>query len=115
MRNNAITKTFQITASPEVMRRFERFLCFFHYNGGHSGMFAMPFDGDGADYLKVEPPPIRENGDHHKVASFGPEVEIAYNNCYKTFSLARDKTSYKVQNGVKTKILPDGTETIIGE
>lgn len=51
------TKTYAITASPEVHRRLERFLALLHYNAGHSGVFGMHFDGDGRDRLVVDPPP----------------------------------------------------------
>lgn len=50
-----VTKSFTITASPTVMKRFERFLALLHYNSGwgHSANFVMPLDGDGADRFKV--------------------------------------------------------------
>jgi len=72
----ATKKTFTIEAPPDVMRRFERFLCFLHYNGGHSGLFAMSFDGDGADFMKVDPPPPRELKEGMRDVS-GADVEIA--------------------------------------
>jgi hypothetical protein len=97
---STITKQFAITATPSVMRRFERFLCFFHYNGGHSGIFGMPFDGDGSDRLKVYPAPERANGDHHLIANAGPELEIALDDCYKSFSLNRDRRFYTAKDGV---------------
>lgn len=58
---NLITKTFEITAAPELMERFERFLALLHFNSGfgHSGMFGMPLDGDGNEKLSVNPRPSR--------------------------------------------------------
>ena len=87
---NLVEKKFRISASPEVMDRFERFLSFFHYNGGHSGLFAMPFDGDGADCLKVSPAPPKENGkEMHEVSGSGADVEVAYDDSYDTKKLKR--------------------------
>lgn len=51
------TRTYTITASPDVLRRFERFLALLHYNAGHSAIFGLQFDGDGRDRLTVDPPP----------------------------------------------------------
>lgn len=79
-----ITKTFEITATPDVMKRFERFLALMHYNGGHSATFGMPFDGDGSDVLKTNPPP-ENNEDRKYIGGFGPELEIAYNNSYMAY------------------------------
>lgn len=59
--DKSVTKSFKITtATPDTMRRFERFLSLLHYNGGHSGIFAMSFDGDGHEKMKVDPPPDKE-------------------------------------------------------
>ena len=51
------TRTYAITASPDVHRRLERFLALLHYNAGHSATFGLQFDGDGQDRVVVEPPP----------------------------------------------------------
>lgn len=51
------TKTYTITASPDVHRRLERFLALLHYNAGHSAIFGMQFDGDGQDRVNVDPAP----------------------------------------------------------
>lgn len=50
-----VTKTFTVTTSPELMARLERFLALLHFNSnfGHSGMFAMPLDGDGSEKIRV--------------------------------------------------------------
>lgn len=91
-----ITKTFKITSTPEVMRRFENFLSFMHFNSGHSGLFAMSFDGDGYDVLKCEPEPDKyiEPGkkDMHDVAGYG--VEIANENGYQGLSVKDKWDSY---------------------
>lgn len=57
-----INKTFEITATPEVMARFERLLALMHYSAlwGHSATFAMAIDGDGADNFTIEPKPSEE-------------------------------------------------------
>lgn len=99
---NTITKNFSITATPSVMKRFERFLCFLHYNGGHSAVFGMPFDGDGSDRLRVDPAPEKVNQDHHLIANGGPELEIALDDCYKSFSLNRNRRFYTAKNGILT-------------
>jgi len=78
-----ISRTFTIETSPAVMERIERFLALLHHNSnfGHSGLFAMPLDGDGDDKVSVFPKP----GFAHEVdacAGIGGDVEIAGNGCY---------------------------------
>ena len=73
---NLVKKTFTIEATPDTMKRFERFLCFFHYNGGHSGLFAMSFDGDGHEVMKVDPAPDESLKEGMGDIS-GKDVEIA--------------------------------------
>jgi hypothetical protein len=46
-----------LTGTPDTLRKIQAFLALMHFNAGHSGMFAMRFDGDGHERLKVEPPP----------------------------------------------------------
>lgn len=78
-----ITKTYKITGTEDALKKLETFLAFFNYNCGHSCLFAMPFDGDGNDVLKVDPPPhqsLKEKVD--KIGSYGFNVEIAYINDY---------------------------------
>lgn len=79
-----VKQTFTITADESTMKKFVRFLAFFHYNGGHSATFGIEFDGDGADSLKVEPPPpdfLRT--EVNLIADAGPNLEIATENTYK--------------------------------
>ncbi len=72
-------KTYTIQATKETFHKFETFLAFMHYNGGHSGLFAMPFDGDGHERLTVNPAPDESLRDVvHKVSGVGAGVEIAY-------------------------------------
>ena len=113
-----ITKTFEITATPNVMKRFERFLCSFHYNGGHSGTFAMPFDGDGSDVLKVSPAPPKEtksNSDFHIVANAGQSVEVACDDFYRTVPVDREKGWYRARNGNYTYVDKHGNEALLQE
>ncbi len=86
-----IKKTFEIETSAEVMERIERFLALLHHNSGfgHSGLFAMPLDGDGADKVTVSPKP-RFAHEVDLCGGIGGDVEIAGNGCYtvkKTQSL----------------------------
>lgn len=102
MRKGTITKTFVITATPNVMSKFERFLAFFHYNGGHTGLFAMDFDGDGSDYMKVEPPPLKKyGGDAVRIGGcIGGGVEIAREETYWAIPLDYDRKSYRIKDGI---------------
>jgi len=90
-----VKQTFTITADESTMKKFMRFLAFFHYNGGHSATFGMDFDGDGADSLKVEPPPpdfLRT--EVNLIADAGPSLEIATANTYKAKYIDYDKSEY---------------------
>jgi len=110
---NKITKTFTITAPEDVMLRFERFLGFFHYNGGHSGLFAMEFDGDGSDFMKVSPEPPRDKNskdgysDRGKLSGLGADVEVAAEDWYDAYMINRDH-QYRVRDGEKFKYMQDG-------
>lgn len=55
-REGEVTKTYKITAKPEILKRVEAFIAHLQYVGniGHSGLFAMGFDGDGSDKMTVE-------------------------------------------------------------
>lgn len=97
-----ITKTYTITATPDTLLKFERFLAMMHWNRGHSALFGMSFDGDGHERLKVDPEPPKRP-DHWLISRCGPELEVAYNDCYMSFHLNRDRTYYKAKNGVITK------------
>jgi hypothetical protein len=106
MTDNIITKTFTITASKEVMQRFEKFMCFLHYNGGHTATFAMPFDGDGSDRFECDPPPDKGTRDWSHISDVGHEIEIALNDSCKSipvdhcrpYYLVRDNKLYKIHN-----------------
>lgn len=105
-----ITKIFTITATPDTMLRFERFMAFFHFNGGHSGLFGMCFDGDGHERFKCDPPP--DKCKDHWIINTGQELEIAGDTDYKSYSLDRDKHHYVAKDGVLTRIYPNGEEEI---
>jgi len=55
VRDDDVTESFKVTASPKVMERFKRFLTFLAYNDGHSGIFGLYFDGDGSDFCGSNP------------------------------------------------------------
>lgn len=107
--NKKITKTFTITVNnQETMDKFERFLCFLHYNGGHSGIFGMEFDGDGPDRLKVDPAPPKDPRGYNdfSIINSGQELEIAYKSCYRSFKIDRNIHHYKAQGRKLYKVLP---------
>lgn len=75
-----VKKTFTIEATEDTMQKFLRFLAFMHFNGGHSGLFAMSFDGDGHEILKVKgglPDKLRFG---NRISNSGATVEIAGRN-----------------------------------
>ena len=77
------TKTYKITATKDTLHKLESFFAFMHYNGGHSGLFAMPFDGDGHERLHVEPAPDESlRRPSQSIAQTGAHVEIAYEGEY---------------------------------
>jgi len=84
MYSDKTTKTFTVTATEEVMARFERFLALLHYNSsfGHTSLFAMHLDGDGSDRLQVKE--IDGNLAHEvdAIGGVGYNVEIAGNKKY---------------------------------
>jgi len=75
-----VTKTFEITTSSEVMQRIERFLALLHHNSvfGHSGIFGMSLDGDGADKVSVSPKP-KHSGAVDAIGNVGYDIELANN------------------------------------
>ena len=95
-----ITKTFAITTSPDVMERFERFLALLHYNScfGHSGLFAMPLDGDGSDKVEVSPR-LRFQHEVDLCAGIGGDVEIAYDDCYTVKRVSDMGSNWVVKTG----------------
>lgn len=78
-----ITKQFEITASPAVMGRIERFFALLHHNSnfGHSATFAMPLDGDGSDKVEISPKP-KFAQEVNLIGGVGGLIEIAYDNSY---------------------------------
>jgi hypothetical protein len=48
-----VSKTITLTGKPECVERTLALLSMLHLNSGHSGYFAISWDGDGADYLRV--------------------------------------------------------------
>lgn len=100
---NKITKTFTITTSTEVMRRFERFLALLHLNShwGHSATFAMPLDGDGPDRFEVADLDFSlVKKDVNLIGNVGHEVEVAYNDSYGTVAKKRDAKRYTAKDGI---------------
>lgn len=106
-----ITKQFTITATVDAMVRFEHFMCFLHYNGGHSGLFGMCFDGDGHERFKCDPPPDRIGSAHHHI-NCGQELELARERCFESFALDRSKHHYVADGKQLVKVMPDGTEEV---
>ena len=78
------TRTFTITASAVLLRRIERFLALLHYNSGfgHSGLFAMPLDGDGNEKVKVDGLDRRLAFEVDALGGVGYDVEIARDDSY---------------------------------
>lgn len=95
------TKSFTITASPAVMRRFERFLALLHYNSGwgHSANFVMPLDGDGSDRFRVHDFKPGYHKDVEHIGSIGYEFEIALDDAYTTRAGIATPRYYLAKNG----------------
>jgi len=91
-----VTKTFEVTAHPDTMEVFESFLAFLHYNGGHSAIFGMAFDGDGHDFLRVDPAPDKKYSQAaQNIGGAGPELELAKGrDGYEALNIDRDKRSW---------------------
>jgi hypothetical protein len=102
VRDSDVTEKFEITASPLVMERFKRFLTFLVHNGGHSGIFGMYFDGDGADFLRTKPKLDRKyTKAMHAMAGVGVDVEIAGDDGYTGEFLDRDRAGWIAADGSK--------------
>lgn len=99
MMSKRIKKTFEIETSPEVMERIERFFALLHHNSsfGHSGIFAMPLDGDGADRVVVSPKP-RFAHEVDLCGSIGGDVEIAYDKSYTAKNFKESKSYWEVRS-----------------
>lgn len=80
-----ITKSFEITASSDIlMRRFERMLAMLHFNSGygHSGIFAMPLDGDGSEKIEIKGLDKALGYEVDAIGGVGYDIEIAGDNSY---------------------------------
>ena len=90
-----ITKKIEITASKEVMGRIERFFALLHFNSrfGHSGLFAMPLDGDGDDEVTINGLDKNLSYEVDLIGGVGYDVEVAFNNSYSGVDLDRNKES----------------------
>ena len=87
-------KTYTIRGTKDTIHKFESWLAFFHFNGGHSGLFAMPFDGDGHEQLFVDPPPDESlRAPSQKDGGVGAGVEIAYEGQYGVAFIDWEKTN----------------------
>lgn len=113
-----IKKTLTISADAETWAKFERFLALMHYNAGHSAIFGMAFDGDGADTLKVDPAPdeaLRKPA--QRIGDAGPELEIAGVNSYTARKLDRTAVYYTLsgkylERGVWSNVDGEIKETV---
>lgn len=101
MAKEHVTETFTISAAPEVMQRFKRFLALLHYNSGwgHSAYFAMPLDGDGADRFRIHDFKPGFASDVELIGSVGQGVEIALNDGYTTKDFADVAHHYVSKDG----------------
>lgn len=90
------TKVFTITASPDLIRRVERFLALLHFNSrfGHSGIFGMELDGDGHEKVTVEPIDARLAHEVDAIGGVGYGIELARDNSYAGKQINRDSRSY---------------------
>jgi len=91
-------ETITIKATREVWLRLWRFFALMHYNGCHSGLFAMSFDGDGADVLKTDPPPPEElRKPAQRIGDAGSEIEIAHTNSYSASGRDFKRARYSLE------------------
>lgn len=105
-----IEKTITIRCNEGTWTRLVFFLALLHYNGGHSGVFGLVFDGDGSDRLTVEPNPSTLLGEVYSSApdedlvrhmvnlagDAGLDSEYASYGGYTIRATDRDRTSYRV-------------------
>ncbi|MDE2099965.1 MAG: hypothetical protein KGL39_22115 [Patescibacteria group bacterium] len=63
-----VSETFKISAPPEVLARFKRFLRHVEYCAGvgHSCTVAMDIDGDGPESFYVDSPNVKKARGHVK-------------------------------------------------
>ena len=73
------TRTYKISGEPQLLDKFERLLSMMHYasSWGHSGIFGMWLDGDGADRLNVSPVRTQARKGVEKIGCVGYHVELA--------------------------------------
>ena len=78
-----ISKTFTITANPEMMQKLERFLSVLHWytNWGHSAFIGFSEDGDGQDHVTVEGADIDDHRDFANWLSGRSAVEKRVESC----------------------------------
>ncbi len=78
------TRIFEITASPKLMKRIERFLAFLHFNSqfGHSGLFAMSLDGDGPENVVIKGLEKNLGYEVDAIGGVGYDIEIARDTKY---------------------------------
>lgn len=103
------TRTFTITASAVLLRRIERFLALLHYNSGfgHSGLFAMPLDGDGNEKVKVDGLDRRLAFEVDALGGVGYDVEIARDDSYSGRFLDRKRPA-RWYTGPAANLYKDG-------
>ena len=103
------TRTFTITASAVLLRRIERFLALLHYNSGfgHSGLFAMPLDGDGNEKVKVDGLDRRLAFEVDALGDVGYDVEIARDDSYSGRFLDRKRPA-RWYTGPAANLYKDG-------
>lgn len=106
----AETRTFTITTSSRVMRRFERFLALLHFNSsfGHSALFGMALDGDGSE--KVEVAEVDRTLCHEvdAIGGVGYGVEIACEDRYSGRFIEKSDTRSKYYTGSAANLYKDG-------
>ena len=89
-------RTYTIKAPTDVLERFERFMTMLYSAGrsGHSGTFAMSFDGDGCEFFNVDDVNIDKYiKGAQRVASVGYHVEISNRNGFSGVDMNLDKVS----------------------
>jgi len=94
---NKITKTFEITASKEVMDRFERLISLLYYSSAHgfSSAFAMHLDGDGAGKFEVNPkPPSHHRKEISVLTKYGFDCYLAQSYGYSRLKLSKNQEPY---------------------
>ena len=109
MKTEKYTQIFEITTSPSVMKRLERFLALLHFNSGfgHSGTFAMALDGDGQENVQVKGIDNNLSYEVDAIGGVGYDVEIARDNSYSGVFTNKDKES-KWYTGQAANLYKDG-------